>query len=726
MKKAIIIGMCAAVMGTGFTSCLDVENERFAEVDQMSTSDSAFYFLSILNGVKTLAPRLVVLGELRGDLMTATNHAATELREIDQWTLNQNTDNKYLSKTEYYNIINQCNYIIEYGAALPKEQAAATAMRAWTYLQLAINYGRAAYYENFIASEEASYADYPKLGVDELAGELIPQLEAILNVPPVDYGTYGTDFSMQIFNPRFVLAELYLWRGAGRSDYVRAAELYYDLIVNDYPNAENQNTPRYAAIPMDFSSGTSSSSSATQRVYYSNSRMNPMNWSSGWDRTLSGITSISSEENAQQTLVDGMTDVRYTTGENAVTCNLDTLTGLMASSTSLSTSDRLEAISLTATRAMSSIFSSTLYTFYEDETDLYTQDGNTAFSNYLNHSTLESDVTTRLGDLRINETYTPNPGSGITISGGSIVNTYPDSVIAKYLDVTSGNKTITIARSAYLYLRYAEAVNWAGKPGLAMIALKYGLNQLNVRFYMPASEKLSIDGEDMTFALYLRDYANDQSSVSYTSRVPQPLYAIENGTDTVEVGTFVYDATESRLKASMPVSVADQYLRSDGAGYRIPVTHMENGRYIIGENAVAETTPNYAFYCFKDTTESYYDFPTTMYANVGLHWRGAGCAALDSTYQMPNVRYPGNVEAQQAYMDSVICNEYALETAFEGGRFADLMRLSKHRNDPNFLMYYLGRKYDQAFIEELRGRQGPVPSSGWDYSSWYLPDYEKE
>lgn len=715
MKKAIIIGMCAAVMGTGFTSCLDVENERFVEVGDMNTNDSAFYFLSILNGVKALAPRLVLLGELRGDLMTTTSYAATNLREIDQWTLDQNTDNPYLTKTEYYNIINQCNYIIQYGAALPKEQAAATTMRAWAYLQLAINYGKAEYYENFIGSEEAAYDTYPEYGIDEMADLLIPQLEAILNVAPVDYGTYGTDFSMQIFNPRFVLADLYLWRGSNQSDYVRAAELYYDLIVNDYANAQNSGTPRYATIGLDFSGG--SASGVINRIVYTNSRMNPMNWAGSWSRITSSTYSDTDE--TYSSLYEAMYDVRYSTSENGVICSLDTLCGLGASSTSLSTSDRLEEISLTATRAMSSIFSSTLYTYYDSEDDLATQNENTAFSNYLNRSTLMEDVSTRLGDLRINVTYTPSPGSTMGTSASSA---YPDSVIAKYL-FTSGNdnKTVTIFRNGYLYLRYAEAVNRAGKPGLAMIALKYGLNDFNVRFYMPTSEKLREDGE-MTFALFMRSYANENTSVSYTSRVPENLYS--NGNDGIAVGSFVYDATESRLKATLPESAISDYLCPDGAGFRVPismVTEGETTKYYIGEQDGVD--PSYVFYCFKDTTESYYDFPTSMYANVGLHWRGSGCAALDSTYRMPNERYPNSVALQQAYMDSIICNEYALETAHEGGRFYDLMRLSKHRSDPEFLLYYLSRKYDQTVIEKMRS-SGHL-NGEWDYSSWYLPDYEK-
>ena len=734
MKKAIIIGMCTALVGTGFTSCLDVENERFVEPGDMVTNDSAFYLLSVLNGMKSLCNRLVLLGELRGDLMATTDYAAREIRQIDEWTLDENTTNRYLSKTEYYSVINQCNYIIKYGAALPKEQAVATVIRAWTYLQLALNYGEAAYYEDFLDSEEASYADYPKYDLNALTGVLIPQVEAVLDVPTPDYGTLGTDFSTQMLNARFVLGDLYLWRGANKSDYERAAQLYYSLIVDEYPGSNN--APRFAGFPY----GLFSPNNVTATTYNARFYNNRQNLSfmgrvrDAWGRQSYGTQAVTDPTGATtNTFIltnEVISDIRYVSGESAIRSNLDSLAGIAIVSTSnLNTSQQLEEISLTATRAMSAIFSSTPYTYYSSnkgtEQSIVNSDANSCFATYLNPPT---DVATRLGDLRLDATYTPNPTTSSSIMMGT--NMYPDSVLAKYLELGSGsynNKTVSLYRTGSLYLRYAEAVNRAGKPGLAMIALKYGLNRYNVRHYMPASEKLSIDDQNMTFALYIRDYATN-GEMSWTTRTATPLLDPQTGK---AVGTFAYDPTESRVKASLPLSVANQYLRPDGSGYRIPVQRVDiqdgetqeitGTAYFIGQ-FIPESDPSMSFYCFKDTVENYYDFPASMDLNVGLHWRGAGCAALDTTYMMPNVKYPGNLDMQQQYMDSVICNEYALETAHEGGRFYDLMRLSKHRQDPNFLMTYLARKYDQAFVEELKSRQGPVATHGWDYSSWYLPE----
>lgn len=714
--------MCAALLTTGFTSCLDTENERFVEPGPMITNDSAFHLLSVLNGVRTLGSRQVLLGELRADLMATTPYAATELRQIDEWTLDQNRSNRYLSKREYYKVINECNYIIQYGAALPREQAVAITMRAWTYLQLALNYGSAAYYEDFIDTDAAAYEDYPKYTVNELADRLIPQLEAIRDVAQPDYGSLGTNLDYQMFNTRFVLADLYLWRGNGTSDYVNAANLYYSLIVEDYPNSSG--LPHLAGLPMDFSSGTGASTSlGNQRLVYLNSRMSPMGWANmAWNRASAGSTFSTTMNNTNINYNDEViSDIRYFSGETAVTSNLDTLAGINVVSTSnLSAADQLEEISLTATRAMSSIFSSTPYLFYENEQDFVTANENTAFTNYLNPSSLTSNTYTRLGDLRLNATYTPNPQSNVVIGGES--NMYPDSVVAKYLRSGAGsydNKIVSIYRTGLLYLRYAEAVNRAGQPGLAMIALKYGLNRYNVRFYMPASEKLSVDGENMSFAAYFRNVTAG-TNFSVTNRTPVMLYNNEGNV----VGSFVYNTTESRPIVSLPLSVADGYLRSTGAsGYCFPIycqTNAEGQTQWFIDNAGAERDS--AIYCFKDTTETYYNFPNSMDFNVGLHWRGAGCAALDTTYRMPNVKYPGDLAAQQAYMDSVICNEYALETAHEGGRFYDLMRLSKHRQDPHFLLYYLGRKYDSTVITKLSSGS----TQGWDNSAWYLPDYQEQ
>lgn len=107
----------------------------------------------------------------------------------------------------------------------------------------------------------------------------------------------------------------------------------------------------------------------------------------------------------------------------------------------------------------------------------------------------------------------------------------------------------------------------------------------------------------------------------------------------------------------------------------------------------------------------YGNYDATRYS-IGIHSRGSGVSAFNDYYQMPygeaiidtieirnddgelidynyNIHKdsatPGLVEKQMEAVEEMIVNEQALETAFEGYRFYDLMRVAYRRNDPSYL-----------------------------------------
>jgi hypothetical protein len=66
-------------------------------------------------------------------------------------------------------------------------------------------------------------------------------------------------------------------------------------------------------------------------------------------------------------------------------------------------------------------------------------------------------------------------------------------------------------------------------------------------------------------------------------------------------------------------------------------------------------------------------------------------------------------------VEDLICTENALETAFEGYRFYDLLRMALRRNDSDFLASRIAVRqgtagYDAALYSNLRDR-----------SKWFLP-----
>jgi hypothetical protein len=67
-------------------------------------------------------------------------------------------------------------------------------------------------------------------------------------------------------------------------------------------------------------------------------------------------------------------------------------------------------------------------------------------------------------------------------------------------------------------------------------------------------------------------------------------------------------------------------------------------------------------------------------------------------------------------VEDLLCDEMALELAFEGGRWYDLMRLARHKNEsglyrPNFGSQWLARKL---------AYKNPAVNLE-DKNNWYLP-----
>lgn len=101
---------------------------------------------------------------------------------------------------------------------------------------------------------------------------------------------------------------------------------------------------------------------------------------------------------------------------------------------------------------------------------------------------------------------------------------------------------------------------------------------------------------------------------------------------------------------------------------------------------------------------------------IGIHSRGSGFTPANEYYQMPynpNITDPAEQIAwQQDKVEEMIIDEEALEFAFEGYRFYDLLRVALRRNDPAWLE------------KKIQGRNGNAPSGVSvdlkDQNNWFL------
>lgn len=252
MKKFIYI-VSLALAGTLAVSCddfLEVESNSVtpAESHNIDTEASARYAMfGILSQMQEVADRYVVLGELRGDLLTVTENSTPDLRSISNFEAD--SLNAYHMESELYSIINNCNYLIsridtavivtntlgDREKVLKREMAQATAIRAWSYLQLALAYGSVSYYTEPILSVDQKVSTQ-ELDLDALAPMLISEL---LQWVPADdetpeqvpsYGTLGNYSSAKMFIPvRLILGDLYLLT----NQYEPAAKMYFAHLLSN-------------------------------------------------------------------------------------------------------------------------------------------------------------------------------------------------------------------------------------------------------------------------------------------------------------------------------------------------------------------------------------------------------------------------------------------------------------------------------------------------------------
>lgn len=221
----------------GCDSMLDVDSERynFEEEARLQTlHDTLYNIVGVFSEMQKLGDRYVLLGELRADLMEVSDDASIDMKEI--YYFNMSPDNEYAEMKTYYSIINQCNYIIQYADTAYTEKsdkplmriyASAKSIRAWTYMQLVLNYGSIPFSDKPILSVQDAEQDFPLVDMDYLFAFLIDDLLPLKDEQLMSPGIFGNfNSSRSIFPIPLLLGDLYLWKG----EYANAAAMYYELI----------------------------------------------------------------------------------------------------------------------------------------------------------------------------------------------------------------------------------------------------------------------------------------------------------------------------------------------------------------------------------------------------------------------------------------------------------------------------------------------------------------
>ena len=436
-------GACGGMM----TSCTDVESElvEFVEDNKLDTpNDTVYSLMGIISKMQVVADRTVILGEIRGDLVSLTDHASIDLKALADFTADGT--NQYNNVRDYYAIIQNCNYFIANADTLLKKRgekvfikefAAIKAYRAWTYLQLAINYGTVPFFtEPLLTEKDADPTLHPKYDINQICDYFIEDLAPYVDTKYPDYGSIGSAVSSRMFFPvRVLLGDLCLWSGK----YKAAAQYYHDYLTkltDTHPLNHN------------YVEWTDYNFTHTRNTFSNRSQ---------------DITRMYMASDEYEGLMSELDDIFISTDDNLYFYQADVSNAYA----SLSKSQRYVLV-------------------YTDPTTQLPDTISPA-------DTLQFDDPYLKGDLRLSGIYNKrNYGTN-----DESYNTYRMNN-SKY---SEDQDYVTLYTLPTIYLRYAEALNRAGFPESAFAVLKYGLNYYTKERYI-SPEELQAAGDLISFSEY--------------------------------------------------------------------------------------------------------------------------------------------------------------------------------------------------------------------------------
>ena len=511
---------------------------EFAEQNKLNSSrDTVSSLMGVVRGIQTIADRTFILGDIRSDQVVITASATTAIKQIANFEVD--AENPYNKVSDYYAIINNCNYyianadtaLVKLGKKVfEKEYAAIKTYRAWTYLQLVKNYGQVPLVLDPVLTEAEATAEMNKTysDINTICNYFIEDIKPYVDTesPAVIKG------DMQI-PVRVLLGELCLW--AGR--YNEAAQY-----LHEYLTMKNDPVP----------------TGKSGKIITEYGRLNG-NLSVDWNR-------------------------------NAYTFNSSDMLFYLL----MATSD-YEGVKSELSTVYESVLANNYYAQIEPSQALKKLSADQNYVFCVEASQTERDtlyVTKGVwskeffeGDLRLYCTLsrrTVDVDEASPFSRERIAN-----IKASY-----SYSAMWFYRVQQVYLMYAEALNRLGCPEAALCVLKYGLRNQNIERYVSEKERekagtlLDFDDEvftkDNTSGVHARGCGDVDCDKNYC--VPQPPTALASYEDTVQYqiplveqmiideygleftfeGKRFYDLMRIALRRNDPAYLADAVAKRNG------------------------------------------------------------------------------------------------------------------------------------------------------------------
>ena len=689
MKNILRNIAIASVVATGLavTSCEDMMTVDTGDKAYQNAQDTLYSYLGIMRAMQDVAERQVILGEIRGDLVSSSDYTTDTLFAISNFDNPQDGSCSMLQVRDYYNVINNCNFYIHYADTsavrannpdpyMLNEYAQVKAIRAWAYLQLVKNYRAVPFITEPVSSldviENFNYSAN-LVTKDDLIDRLLEDgLAKYINRPYPQYGnpsdanhrwgiweTGNVNVSSRLcFIPiRVILGDLYLLRGAS-GDYETAARYYYDYLRNETTPMATQYT---------------TSTIMGGRVLGHSNVNDWGRWAAAYSYTESTnevISLIPSASNAGfGKMLTRVADIYGYTPSSSQSSDLSTSNG--ETNTDANGDDIYEASGAISVRAT-----------YKRQ-----YGPSNAYRDVVNRQTY---ITVNTVNSTLTPSFLPNEDAR---DFWSVDETYDDDgeaygLCSKAARGAAFYYTIPTYRKTLIWLRLAEAINRAGYPEFAFAILKDGLN----RYTIPqiVNNKKTYKVTTVTGTDYDGDY--------YTKM------------DTRD-STIVYVVIEG----DTPLNTSDKFRYNEEGVFEPYSGSITAARWeweMTTYRGIEFTAPYLPLYYVADNDQdtlrlqkfnAFLDFTGDVWNNTyGIHAKGAG-GFVSNTGMQYNVTTISGVfdEGKYGYsemleqygvstsssqediinaVENIIVDELALETAFEGNRFTDLVRIAEHKN----------------------------------------------